>query len=298
MRKLYNIIIIVSIFILSASCAKKMDEAYIPSYVNISDIHVLTNASQGSSSSNITDAWFYVDGADRGAYPLPSKIPYLGSGIHTIKVAPGIKLNGVSSTRVPYPLVEPEEIEVELFKDSVIHLDVNCRYYSTTRFAIIEDFEDINVIFEETPTNTAIWRSTNRSSDPEDYIFEGSHSGGGFLDEDKTNLQIITKQTFTDLPKNGIPVFIEMDFNINTTFVLSVVGYENGIGESDDLIYLNPTEGEWVKIYINLTSTLSYDVNVNDYKFLISADYTSAAGEENYVLIDNFKLLYRDIDKK
>ena len=272
-----------------------MDEELIPSYIQIDDIEVLTNNSQGSNSSYITDAWFFVDGADRGAYPLPATIPYLGEGAHSIKVAPGIKLNGIAGTRVPYPLVEPEELDVELFRDSIIDLNIRCNYYSTTKFALIEGFEDLNISFEETSTNTAEWRVTSRSSDPDDYVFEGSHSGGGFLNDENNRLQLVTKQFFTELPKNGIPAFIEMDFRANTTFVLSIVGYISGVGDSDDLIYLNPTDGEWKKIYINLTSIISYDVNVNEYKFVISADHTNES-TESVVLIDNFKILYRDID--
>lgn len=272
-----------------------MDEELIPSYIQIDNIEVLTSNSQGSSSSYITDAWFYVDGADLGAYPLPATIPYIGHGEHSIKIAPGIKLNGISGTRVPYPMVKPYEVDLDLYKDSIVSLDVKCNYYNTTRFALIEDFEDINTSFEETSTNSAEWRSTSRSTDPNEYIFEGSHSGGGFLNEDDNRLQVITKQSFTNLPKNGVPVFIELNFKANTIFVVSIVGYDNGIGNSDDLIYLNPTDGEWKKIYINLTSTISYDVNVNEYKFLISADHTTGLSE-SIVLIDNFKLLYRDIN--
>jgi hypothetical protein len=296
MNKFYTFIYFIFIVVFFASCTKKMDDAWIPSYVNIENIQILTNSNQGSSSSNITDAWLYIDGADRGAYPLPTRIPYLGEGTHTIKVAPGIMLNGVSSTRVPYPLVEPHEVDVELFKDSVVNLDVKCRYYNTTSFAMIEDFEDINIGFEATPTSTAVWRSTSSSSDPESYIFEGSHSGGGFLDEEKNSLQIVTRQFFTELPKSGTPVFIELNFNTNTTIVVSVTGYVGGIGNSNDLIYLNPTDGIWKKIYINLTSTLSYDVSVDEYRFVLSANHSNGS-EPSVVLIDNFKILYRDLDK-
>lgn len=272
-----------------------MDERYVPSYLEINEIGIITKGSQGSSSSYITDAWLYIDGADRGAYPLPASIPVLAEGMHTIKIAPGIKLNGVSGTRVPYPLMEPVEIEVDLLKDSLTVLSPKCRYFETTEFALIEDFEDINISFEPTINNKAEWRLTNGTSDPAEYIFEGFHSGGGFLNEDNSSLQVITKQFYQELPKQGIPVFIEMDFKCNTTMVISLSGYQNGIGESSDIIYLNPTDGVWKKIYINLTSTISYDVNVNDYKFLISAAHNPSL-EESVVLVDNFKLLYRKID--
>lgn len=294
MKKNYTIFIFLLSVIFMVSCAKKMDEAYIPSYINIDEITVQTTGSQGSASSYITDAWIYIDGADRGAYPLPSQIPLLAEGEHKIKIAPGIKLNGVEGTRVPYPLVEPVVVDLNLIKDSVKNLNVTARYYATSKFEMIEDFEATNLKFEATHNSTAEWRTTHSSTDPEDYIFEGIRSGGGFLNDTSNYLQIITKQLFEELPKQGVPVFIELDFKCNTTIVLSVMSYNNGIGESNDLIYLSPTE-EWKKIYINLTSTISYDTDSFQYKFLFSAVHNSRL-EESVVLLDNFKLIYRDID--
>lgn len=295
MANKYTQLFFLIIIIFLTSCAKKLDDAYIPSYIKIDKIEMQTTGSQGSSSSYLTDAWVYIDGAERGAYPLPSTIPLLAEGEHRIKIAPGIKLNGVSGTRVPYPMVEPFEKELDLVKDSIKPLNIRCEYYATTKFALIEDFEDINFKFETTINNTADWRPTHSSTDPSEYIFEGYHSGGGFLNTEKDYLQIVTKQFFEELPKQGIPVFIELDFYCNTTIVLSVLSYQGGVGESKDLIYLSPTGDQWKKIYINLTSTLSYDQVSDQYKFVISAAHHSA-NEESIVLLDNFKLLYRDID--
>lgn len=291
----YFQLFLLAIIILSISCAKELDEAYIPSYIKIDKIEMQTTGSQGSSSSYLTDAWVYINGEERGAYPLPTTVPLIAEGKQTIKIAPGIKLNGVSGTRVPYPMVEPVVMEIDLVKDSIKPLNVRCEYYSTTKFALIEDFEDINMKFETTPNNTAEWRSTHTSTDPDSFIFEGYHSGGGFLNDDENYLQIVTKQFFDELPKEGIPVFIELDFKCNTTILLSVVSYQGGVGDSQDLIYLSPTGDIWKKIYINLTSTLSYDLVSDQYKFVISAVHSSA-NDESIVLLDNFKLLYRDID--
>ncbi len=294
MIKNYTGFLSMVLLVFLASCAKNMDEAYIPSYLKIDQIEVNTTGEQGSSSSYITDAWVYIDGADLGAYPLPSIIPILAGGDHTIKIAPGIKLNGVSTTRVPYPMVEPAEFTMNLIKDSIQNLVISTNYYSTSKFAVVDDFENANVRFEETSFNTAEWRRSHRSTDPSSYVFEGNYSGIAVLDTNHSYLQIITKKTFEELPKQGSPVFIEMDFKTNTTFVLSLMAYNNGIGESTDIIYLNPTT-EWKKIYINMTSTLSYDVNNNEYRFLISANHTNG-DDETIVLIDNFKIVYREIE--
>ncbi len=293
MKRIFLTLIIITVFLVS--CVKYMDEVYVPSYIEINSINVSTSGSQGSSSSNITDAWIYLDGADLGAYPLPARIPLLASGEHVVRVAPGIKLNGIASTRVSYPLVEPIEIDLNLHKDSVMPLEVNMRYYSNSIFDLVEDFEDNNPQFETTVNSKADWGTSSSGIDPSSWVFEGFHSGKSILNEEDDYLQIITKEMFQDLPKQGLPVFIEMDFKTNATIVLSFMSYVNGIGESFDLIYLNPTE-EWKKIYINLTSTISYQPNIHDYKFLISANH-STNNVETVVLIDNFKIVHREVEK-
>lgn len=295
MIKSYSVFLNIILLVFFTSCVKNLDEAYIPSYIKIDKIEVITTGAQGSSSSYITDAWVYIDGAEMGAFPLPAIIPILAGGKHEIKVAPGIKLNGVSTTRVPYPMVEPVEYEMELFKDSILDIDVECSYFSTSQFALIEAFERSNSDFETTINNLAQWRVSSSSTDPPSYIFEGNHSSMAILDDEGSYWQIKTKEMIKDLPKNGVPVFIELNFKTNTTVVLSMVPYIGEVAsQSEDIIYLNPTD-EWKKIYINLTSTISYDVNHNNYRFLLSAEHTNGT-TQSIVLIDNFKVVYREIN--
>lgn len=294
MIKSYSSYLSLILLLFLVSCAKNMDEAYVPSYIKINEINFSTSSSQGSASSYFTDAWVYLDGADMGAYPLPSNIPLLAEGKHTIKIAPGIKLNGVAGTRVPYPMVESIIQELDLTKDSIIPLNISTRYYSTSKFAAIEDFEEINTKFETTVNNTATWGVSQSSSDLAENIFEGLHSGKAVLNAENDYMQIITKQLFEELPKNGLPIFVELNFKSNTTIVMSLLSYVAEIGSSQDIIYLSPSD-EWKKIYINLTSTISYDVNGRGYKILFSA-YHNSSLEESIVLLDNFKLVYRNVD--
>ena len=299
MAKRYLGILGIIFVIILVSCVKNMDEAYIPSYIKIDKIDIATSGDQGSSSSNISDAWIYVNGADQGAYQLPAIIPLLSEGINTIKVAPGIKMNGVSTTRVPYPLVEPVEIEVNLIKDSIQLLNVECKYYETSKFAEVESFESNNVNFETVTNISSEWRRTN-SDDPEGYVFDGNNSGVGILDTDTSKLVIVTKKYFEELPKNGLPVFVELNFKSNTTITVGLQSYTLAadgttlLGGTSDFMYLNPSE-EWKKIYINFTTRLSYDVNVPVYRFTFTAAGKNG-DEPGVVLIDNFKVVYRDIN--
>jgi hypothetical protein len=50
------------------------------------DVSLNTSASEGSASHKITDAWVYVDDQLVGVWEVPSKIPALEAGEHTVKV--------------------------------------------------------------------------------------------------------------------------------------------------------------------------------------------------------------------
>src|SRR5689334_23258519 len=63
----------------------------------------VTNASQGTNSSSITDMWLFVDGNLLGAFELPAHIPVLAEGSHTLTIRPGILINGIKGSRGPYP---------------------------------------------------------------------------------------------------------------------------------------------------------------------------------------------------
>lgn len=282
------------IFISFLSCVKTDDDTYVPSYFSVQSIGMQTLSTQGSADSYITDMWVNLDGLDRGAYELPSRVPLLASGAkHTLLLSPGIKLNGIASTRVPYLMAKDIEIELDLSKDSVIDLHaLTTTYKDDVTFALIEDFEDVNIKLDTTSNNTALWTKSYANMHGEQAVYEGAHSGMAILDTAHNFMQLVTKENYEDLPKQGRPIFVELNFKTDETLVFSVNAYTNGIAETTDLLYLNPTT-EWKKIYINLTSTISNETGAKSFKFILSAGYTGDAEGQAQVLIDNYKILYR-----
>ncbi len=288
-----KILSIAALLAFSASCVKTDDDTYVASYVAIDAMGMQTNAAQGSENSHFTDVWVTLDGLDRGAYELPARVPLLADGKHKVVFLPGIKLNGIASTRIPYIMVEPVEMTLDLVKDSVLSFnDLKTFYYDDVHFALLEDFEDLNITLDTTSNNTALWGKSSES-DGEGFVCEGLHSGMATLDTAHRYMQIVTKENFEDIPQQGHPVFAELNFKTDVTVVFSVNAYTNGIAKTTDLLYLNPTT-TWKKIYINLTPTLGYATDAESFKFILSARYSGAANGSAHVWIDNYKILYRD----
>ena len=56
-------------------------------------------------------------------------------------------------------------------------------------------------------------------------------------------------------------------------------------------INLNPTNGEWRKVYLNIASEVSLTTN-NKFKVYIKADHLNTQ-TQSQILLDNFQLIYQ-----
>jgi hypothetical protein len=111
MVKRYKVILFAVVVMLSACASDKG----VPAYIRVNSIPVVTEPiTQGSNSSNITDAWIYADDQLIGAFELPCDVPVLDLGTKKISIGAGIKINGISSLRAPYPFYKFYETTSEL----------------------------------------------------------------------------------------------------------------------------------------------------------------------------------------
>ena len=89
---------------------------------------IITNTSEiildeNGVTDNITDAWVYLNDNLQGVYELPANFPVLAKGNQTLRVKAGIKLNGISSTRSPYPFYESFIDTIDLKLNETIIID-------------------------------------------------------------------------------------------------------------------------------------------------------------------------------
>ncbi|MES2398217.1 MAG: hypothetical protein V4549_19535, partial [Bacteroidota bacterium] len=117
-------LLFLSIFIVTTfiSCELYNPAEPIPAYIRIDKIDLATIPGQGTDSHKITDAWVYIDEQLIGCFELPATFPVLYEGSHQVKIAPGIKVNGIAATRSPYPFFNPNTQVVSFQKGATVNL--------------------------------------------------------------------------------------------------------------------------------------------------------------------------------
>jgi hypothetical protein len=212
----------------------------------------------------------------------------LYKGIHNLTIIPGIKRNGIATTRVTYPFYNSITKSVNFTPDSTISVGIiKTTYFSTTKFAWKEAFEDVSLSIDTTHQSKVELVLTPSGSV---LTFEGLHSGMIQMNDSNNFFEVITHSYF---PIPSAPVYLEMNFNTNTTFQAGVFIYT-----SDYIVYqapilnLAPTNNKWKKIYIDLTTTLNSYLNSTSFKVFLGGFKDSGIANAT-VLIDNLKIVTR-----
>ena len=288
-RNFFRYLIFLLFLLLTASsCEKFSGDQTIPAYYSIDSIYLTTNYyMQGSTSQRITDAWVTVDNDFIGAFELPAKFPVLKTGKHKVRIWPGIKKNGIAATRISYEYYSPIDTEVNFALDSTTKAGVlKTTYQPTTLFSWKEDFEDVGLTLDTTNRSTAFIQHTPVGSS---LTYEGNHSGMVVLDSLHDFFECQTHNEYT-IP--AAAVFLEMNFNISNSLNVGVFTYGNSVLYQTPVITLNPTNGAWKKIYIDLTTTLNAYPGMLTYRVYLGT-FKDQGLKQSTILFDNFKLVTR-----
>jgi hypothetical protein len=232
-----------------------------PSYLEIPGFTfdpVPTSVEMGSSpSTKIKDVWVYVDNEFQGAYQLPARLPVLKTGPNKILLTPGIELNGIASTRSPYPFYKGYTIDTILPENGTIKLNPSTRYFDLTQCAFCESFDGSGFSLAPTGQSDTIMYQL---SPGDTNIFEGAGSGVVYLDTSNTQFEFAST-TFYELPGSGAAVFLELNYKCSQEMQVGLYVDLPSSGLEQIPIYnLNPSP-TWNKIYIQLgyvVSTYSY----------------------------------------
>jgi hypothetical protein len=291
MQRNYLQTIFLSLFLLAlltlVSCEKFSGDQTTPAYLRIDSIYLVSKPSQGTASHNITDAWIYVDDVLIGVFEMPARVPVLKQGKHKVRIDAGVKKNGIAATRVAYVFFDPIILQqVKFAPDSTTSLGTLHTDYSTSaQFLALENFENAGIILDTTPRSLV---GINRTAFGSDQTFEGIHSGIISMDTTtkKNKFECVTQGTYT-IPL--APVYFEMNFNTNMAFTVGVVVYVSLSIIQQPVITLNPTDGKWKKIYIDLTNSLNAYPGASNFKVYLSASDSEVL--DGRILIDNLKIL-------
>ena len=267
------------------SCNLYNPPEQVPSYIHIDKIDLTTDPLEGSNSSKITDAWVYVDEQLVGCYELPCTFPVLFEGDHQVMIRAGIKVNGISAIRSPYPFYNSFKQLVNLQPGTTITLSPTVTYTSSTTFEFMESFEGSGVIMDTTAaSDTTLQRIFLPNTD----VFEGNSSGVAYLDQNNTFFECISSLSYV-LPKGGKDVFLEFNYKSNHEFVVGVIAMPPYYQQLASLTY--NASASWNKTYLYLTPNISGASGSTQFKIFIGMQNTSGADDVK-LLLDNIKLVY------
>jgi len=290
MKHTYTFFILLglSATIILGSCELYNPTEPIPAYIHIDKITLstATDGSQGTNSHKITDAWVYIDEELIGCFELPVTFPVLYEGTHQLKIKAGIKVNGISSSRAPYPFYNIYSQTIDLQKFTTLNLTPTVTYRTNMTFDFLEDFEQVGITIERTPTSDT---TVQKTSFPAENVFEGSNSAIAYLDPNRIFFECTTKDKYI-LPKSGANVFLEFNYKCNHAFTVGIIAYGISSSQSFATLNFNPST-DWNKAYVYLTPTISGAYTAVNYKIFWGAVNTTGTDSVAF-LFDNIKLVH------
>lgn len=293
------------------SCKKFEGSQTVPSYIHIDSITVNCDYYvYGANTSKITDAWVYVDDNPIGCFELPATFPVLKKGQHKVTVYGGIKRDGISAARAPYPFYKPLVYEnLKLVEDSIVTLKPVLGYYPVgngVEKGWMEDFENANTMVPLSSSDTSIIRINGAEAWHSPNSF---YSGKVVLPPDSLDFAFATSDEFSFHANYLNYCMLEMDYNCNDAFFVGVIYYKNYQLVKHPLVRIQPTDTlnvmpqRWNKIYVNIGPLMNENVTASYFKLYFTSDLSvdPAYGQPDYVpahkqryyYFDNLKLFYR-----
>jgi hypothetical protein len=256
-------------------------EEPIPAYLSIDSIGVknLNYPLQGSANHNIKDAWVYIDNELLGVFELPARFPILKEGKHSVSISGGVFENGISATRVRYPLYTSFEVTADFIPGQTVNFPITpeINYFPGIAYDWFEDFEGNTYSFDSILGSKAGFIPFNN-----DQPFEGNFSGKIFINEAKNYFK-------------GACTNDNVDINsFSTTWVELNVGIQvkKANGDVLDIYAVTINRSEiWNKIYINVSQIIGTNPTAQNFKVSLEAELEAGRTESN-IYIDNIKLIH------
>lgn len=277
--RLFGLFLLVLGFI---GCRKEKLQSPEAFFIKTGSASVSTVATQGTSSSKITDLWLYVDGNFKGAYPVGNTLPIPSSeGNARVTIYAGIKNNGISATRLPYEFYQPIEIDTNVKSGTTVNRNFNFTYKSAAKFAFIESFEG---------GTQGINMAASIDSDLSSFMIDNtsaSFEGGCMKFSLDTAYQFARFQSTYQfpLPIYGGPAFLELNYKCDQAFEVGVVSGVN----FKRAAFVNASP-EWNKIYILLSTAAGAQPTSTNQGFYLKAVRDPNISNPRFY-IDNIKII-------
>jgi hypothetical protein len=265
----------------------------IPSYIKIQPFVV--NVTGGNAWHEVTDGWIYVNNELIGGFTLPAEIPILAEGLAEVQIFPGVKVNGLKSSPGVYPMMNRYKESVTLKPGETVTISPTTEYDPNITFAWPEDKTTFDgattVLYEDRDVDMSTTFSISTAS--------GFQGKGLLMEVDTAHGLIEIASEQIALPNTGDRnVWLELHHKNDIPFSIQIVGVgQDGFEQGIPLYLFNPTkDGEWNKIYLNLTDYLPTLVKPT-YRlfFRVPLPINNATGQysalKGKVMLDNIRLL-------
>lgn len=275
------------------SCKGKNEP--LPSYLHIEtvDFNYQNVSLVGNGGTNITDAWVYDNGNLLGVFELPATIALLNKGETTISVRAGIKLNGISATREFYRYYTLWEQPIILKDLDTTNIQPETQY-SPDDMAISfkEEFQNVILSLDSFPPSDVPLVRTNVVNQP---FYLDNYVGKATITSDKPIFKAVTSTLFLVPADQGAPIYLELDYKCNQSFVVSAIIKDPLTGTNETpIISLRSTADndglEWNHIYIDLTDYFVGKISATGFGVSFAAVYDSE-NSEGLVFLDNVKVV-------
>ncbi|MDI1354567.1 MAG: hypothetical protein PSX36_06600 [bacterium] len=268
-----------SLFLLG-SC-KKYQPADPAFFMRANKISITPTDKQGSGSHKITDLWLYVNGQFQGCYPVGNLMPIVSKNEKvTIDILPGIKNNGISDTRIFYPMYTKLEFDTTVASGTTLERAFTFQYKTSTIFPLIEGFEGGANGFNFVAANSdTIFHVASPEDSYEGNCIEMGLSGRSLVGKIESSIAYA-------LPHGTSDVYLELNYKCSAEIQVGVIGDDL----RDNTALLIGPKSEWNKIYVQLATVLNSPPLSNKYKIFFKLLNKDVA--EPRMFLDNIKLVY------
>ncbi len=285
MRQYLLYFLLICNLIFFVSCKKDKFKAPKASFLVVNNVSLKTIISQqGVNSHKIVDIWYYVDGEFKGVFPVGSVMPIIAKDNAVITLFAGIKNNGISSTRLPYPVYNSISYNLDIEPGKTYTLSPQFEYNSTAYFYYADGLNG----FGSGGSYFTFGNSNCQYTTDPNKVFSGDGCIVMTMSDAVPSTSLIQANSYY-LPDGGAVVYVQLDYKSNHRFNVGVIGFGSGFEDKRNVVTVNPSE-EWSHIYIQLTKTVSTPPTYGSYKVYIEG---IKAEESPEIYIDNVKLIYQ-----
>lgn len=261
----------------------------VPGYISVSSVKLqltdTTNQGQGSSSQKITDVWFDVSNTFTGAYQLPAMFPVLETGQQHLFFRAGVKVDGLSTNRAPYPFYSIYDTFVNITAAKVDTIRPHFKYANQTKFELIENFLGI---VPQVDTIGGVHGAAGTVDHSYGYDGPGSYYVELKPQQSDSFFQVWNKKTlYTWQP--GQIVWMELNYQTDIPIDFGLYAVSSTQQAYDIPVSgVNPS-ANWNKVYVNLSDVIAQNGIMLGYKVYISGSLKGRSSA--HVHLDNIKIL-------